>query len=329
MINKISIVVSVYNEEEVLVSFYEEIMKILATINQEYEILFVNDGSVDLSYDILMNFSRKDKKIKVINFSRNFGHEAAMLAGIDYSTGDGVICMDADLQHPVQMIPLIIEKFEAGYEVISMVRTKNESISLIKKITSGMFYKVLNMMSSVQFENNASDFFAMTRKPANVIRSEYREKVRFLRGYVQSIGFKKTTIEYEANKRVAGQSKYSIKKLLSFSINALLGFSNLPLKMAGICGMFSGLIGLILMIYTLYSKVTYGTPAGYATIIIVICFMFAILFVLLGIIGEYLGIIFMETKGRPLYIVSAMSNIDVSSKDRFSEHSIVLEDESE
>ncbi|WP_143321867.1 glycosyltransferase family 2 protein [Clostridium sp. HBUAS56010] len=315
MVNKISIVVSVFNEEEMLDNFYREISSILECCKWEYEIVFVNDGSSDRSREKLALIADKNMDIKVINFSRNFGHEAAMLAGIEYSIGDGIVCMDADLQHPVQLIPEIIDRFEQGYEVISMVRTKNKSAGLIKNITSELFYKVLNMLSSVQFENNASDFFAISRRAAKVIKLEYREKVRFLRGYVQSIGFKKTAIEYEAKERAAGHSKYNIKKLIAFSINALLGFSNIPLKSAGMCGLVSGVAGLLLMIYTIYSKVVQGTPAGYATIIIVICFMFAILFILIGIIGEYLGIIFMEIKDRPIYIVDNTQNISESDTD--------------
>lgn len=308
MNKKISIVVSVYNEEAVLRQFYAEINKVLRMCSWQYEVLFVNDGSRDKSYEILSDIALEDENVKVINFSRNFGHEAAMLAGIDHSTGDGVVCMDADLQHPVTLIPEIIQKMEEGYEVVSMVRTQNKTAGLIKNITSSAFYKVLNIMSAVQFEENASDFFAMTSKPAGIIKSEYREKVRFLRGYVQSLGFRKTTIEYEARERAAGESKYNIKKLINFSINALLGFSNLPLKAAGICGLISGLLGVIVMVYTIYTKVMSGTPAGYATIISVLCFMFSILFVLIGIIGEYLGIIFMEIKDRPIYIIAEKKN---------------------
>lgn len=306
MSNKLSVIVSVYNEEDVLHKFYDACIEVLNRCTWDYELIFVNDGSSDASPDILRGFASINPKVKIVNFSRNFGHEAAMLAGIDYSEGDGLVCMDADLQHPVELIIDIIEKFESGYEIISMVRTKNRSAGLIKRITSGLFYKIMNMLSSTHFDNNASDFFALGGKSIQIIKTEYREKVRFLRGYVQCIGFKKTTIEYEAQERAGGHSKYNLKKLITFSINALLGFSNLPLKAAGMCGILSAFAGFILMIYTLYSKIVNGTPAGYATIIIVICFMFAILFVLLGIIGEYLGIIFQEVKSRPLYIVDTV-----------------------
>lgn len=307
---KISIVVSVYNEEQVLPMFYKEIMPIAKSLEWDYEIIFANDGSTDNSLKILNKFADENSKIKVISFSRNFGHEAAMIAGIDHATGDGIVCLDADLQHPPQLIPLIIEKFKIGYNIINMVRTKNEDVGFMKKITSNLFYKVLNTLSTVHFENNASDFFALSSQAAEVIRKDYRERARFLRGFVQDLGFEKTTIDYEARKRGAGESKYSLKGLLKFSINALLSFSDLPLKFGMYAGSFAGFLGVILMIYTIISKVVYDTPSGYATIICVMCFMFAILFFLVGIIGEYIAILFKEVKNRPIYIIGSTRNIE-------------------
>ena len=233
-LRKLSVVVSVYNEEKALREFYKETNKILEQIRKsgwEHELIFVNDGSSDNSLSILEELAKEDHDVKLISFSRNFGHEAAMIAGIDHSTGDGIICMDADLQHPPECIPQIIEKFSADYEVINMVRTKNKSAGLVKNITSSGFYWLINHISDVHFEPNASDFFAISSHVAQVLKDNYREKVRFLRGYVQNVGFKKTNIEYEARARVAGESKYSIKKLFIFSINTILCFSNMPLKL--------------------------------------------------------------------------------------------------
>ena len=235
---KISIIVSVYNEESALRQFYGESKPIFDALPWDYELLFVNDGSSDGSLAILKEFAAQDPKVKLVNFSRNFGHEAAMIAGIDHFDGDGLVCMDADLQHPPECVAQIIEKFEEGYEVINMVRTKNKSAGLIKNITSGGFYKVINTISDVKLEPNASDFFAMTANAADVLKQSYREKVRFLRGYVQNIGFNRTNIEYEARARVAGESKYSLKKLFKFSINTILCFSDLPLKLGIYSGVF-------------------------------------------------------------------------------------------
>ena len=309
-LRKLSVVVSVYNEEKALREFYKETNKILEQIKNsgwEHELIFVNDGSADNSLSILEELAKEDHDVKLISFSRNFGHEAAMIAGIDHSTGDGIICMDADLQHPPECIPKIIEKFDAGYEVINMVRTKNESAGLIKNITSSGFYWLINHISDVHFEPNASDFFAISRHVAQVLTDNYREKVRFLRGYVQNVGFKKTNIEYEARARVAGESKYSIKKLFIFSINTILCFSNMPLKLGIYAGVFSAALGVLVMVYTLCTR--QGAPSGYATIVVLLCFMFAMMFLLIGIIGEYIAILFTELKDRPVYIVEKTENM--------------------
>lgn len=300
---KISVVVSVYNEELSLNRFYDTTVEILEKAAWDYELIFVNDGSADGSIALLKGFSARNAKVKVVDFSRNFGHEAAMIAGIDYAEGDGIVCMDADLQHPPESIPDIIEQFEAGYEVISMIRTRNADAGLIKRITSGAFYKVLNLMSPVKFENNSSDFFAIARKVADVLRKDYREKIRYLRGYVQSVGFRKTTLEFEARRREAGESKYSIRKLLHFSINALCSFSDLPLKLGVYSGIFVAVCGFILMLFTIINKIVNGAPAGYSTIIVALCFMFAVTLVVIGIIGEYIAVLFAEIKDRPIYIV--------------------------
>lgn len=309
--NLLSVVVSVYNEEAVLKSFYKETKQVLDNIEWDYELLFVNDGSMDRSLEILSTLANEDTHIKFISFSRNFGHESAMIAGIDYSSGDAIICMDADLQHPPECIPKILEKFEQGFEIVNMVRTKNESAGWFKNLASSAFYKVINVLSDVKFESNASDFFAISQRVAGVLRVNYREKVRFLRGYVQNVGFARTTIQYEAGVRAAGESKYSIRKLFQFSVNTIVCFSNLPLKLGIYAGIMAALLGVVVMIYTLFTR--RGAPSGYATIVILICFMFAILFVIVGIIGEYIAILFTELKDRPIYIIEE-TNIAFNKK---------------
>ncbi|MDO4330337.1 MAG: glycosyltransferase family 2 protein [Lachnospiraceae bacterium] len=304
----LSVVVSVYNEEQALQDFYRETSQVLQALSWDYELIFVNDGSRDGSLSILQELSRQDSQVRVINFSRNFGHEAAMIAGLDYSRGDGIVCMDADLQHPPECLSRIVRCFEEGYQVISMVRTKNEDAGLIKNLTSSAFYWLINAISDVHFEPNASDFFAIDQAVAQVLRTSYREKVRFLRGYVQNVGFRKTTLSYEARPRVAGESKYSLKKLFAFSVNTILCFSNMPLKLGIYAGMFSAFLGIAVMVYTLFTRA--GAPSGYATIVFLICFMFAMLFVVVGIIGEYIAILFTELKDRPVYIVADTCNID-------------------
>lgn len=303
----LSVVVSVYNEEKALEDFYKEATGVLKGIDWDYELIFVNDGSGDRSLSLLERLAAGDSRVKVVSFSRNFGHEAAMIAGLDFSRGDGIVCMDADLQHPPECIPAIIQHFNQGYEVINMARTRNRTAGFVKNITSSGFYWLINHISDVHFEANASDFFAVSRHVARVLKDNYREKVRFLRGYVQNVGFKKAVIEYEARARVAGESKYSIKKLFIFSINTILCFSNMPLKLGIYAGVASALLGLAVMVYTLFTR--QGAPNGYSTIVVLICFMFAMLFAIIGIIGEYIAILFTELKDRPIYIVDKTENI--------------------
>lgn len=305
---KLSVVVSVFNEEAALEQFYLEASRVLKQLDMEYELVFVNDGSQDNSLELLLTLAEQDKRVKAVSFSRNFGHEAAMIAGLDYSTGDGIICMDADLQHPPECIPAIVGKLLEGYEVISMVRTRNASAGWLKNLTSLAFYRLINVMSDVSFESNASDFFAVSGRVAGVLKKSYREKVRFLRGYVQNVGFKKTAIEYEAGRRVAGESKYSIHKLVTFSVNTILCFSNLPLKLGIFAGVFAAALGVLVLIYTLLTR--NGAPSGYATIVVLLCFMFSLLFLIVGIIGEYIAILFSEMKDRPIYIVEDTVNME-------------------
>ncbi len=304
----LSVVVSCYNEELALEQFYEETASILNKLHWNYELIFVNDGSQDGTMKILTRLSESDKQVKVLSFSRNFGHEAAMIAGLDYSSGDGIVCMDADLQHPPEYLPEIIKKFEDGYDVINMVRTKNESAGWFKNFASAAFYHLINILSDVKFEPNASDFFAISKRAAAVLKDNYREKVRFLRGYVQNIGFNRTTIAYEARVRVAGESKYSLRKLMTFSLNTIMCFSNLPLKLGIYAGCGAGLLGVLVMAYTIWSWARVGTPNGYATTIVLICFMFSVLFLIVGIIGNYIAILFAELKDRPIYIVGEKKN---------------------
>ena len=302
--DKLSIIVSVYNEEAGIRRFYEVCAEVLASLSEKYsyEMIFVNDGSSDKSSEILREFSEEDRDhIRVIEFSKNFGHEAAMTAGLDDASGDILIFLDADLQHPPALIPEIARRLSEGADIVNMVRTKNKTAGLVKNVTSGGFYALINRMSDLKLEPNASDFFAIKKPVAEVLRKSYREKVRFLRGYVQNVGFVKETIAFEAPERVAGKSHYSIKKLFRFSIDTILCFSNMPLKLGIYAGLFTALLGIGLIVYTLLTR--QGAPSGYATIIIVLCFMFSMLFIITGIIGEYIAILFSELKDRPIYIV--------------------------
>jgi dolichol-phosphate mannosyltransferase len=313
---KLSIVVSVYNEELSLPVFYDAAREALDSCDSEYELIFVNDGSTDNSEGIINGFARENTSVKLVSFARNFGHEAAMIAGIDYATGDYVVCMDADMQHPPRMLPEILEKFSEGYDIVSMVRTKNSGAGLGNRLMSGMFYRILNLFSPVKFEKNSSDFFAVSRRVADVLRNEYRENVRYLRGLVQMVGFDKTTLEFEADRRVAGESKYNFRKLLKFSLRTLFTFSDFPLKLGIYSGFIVAAFGVILMIYSIINRLLYDTPAGYSTIIVALCFLFAVTLCVLGVIGEYISILFAEIKGRPIYTVKQTVNLDGRDKEK-------------
>ena len=306
---QVAIVIPVYNEAENLALFLKETASVCDAIpGYDFTWLFVNDGSTDATLTELRRLSSENGRIQYLSFSRNFGKESAIYAGLQHAEGDYVILMDGDLQHPPACIPEMIRLFDDGYDVISMVRKANRSAGLIKNITSSGFYAVMNALSGTNFEKNASDFFGVSRRAAQVLRENYRESVRFLRGYVQSLGFRHTTLDYEAADRAAGHSKYSIKKLFRFSMNTIMSFSDLPLRLGIYAGGLSGLLGVILLIYSIAVKFREGAPDGYTTIIVVICFMFAVLFLLVGIIGQYIGIMFQEIKGRPLYLVEETLN---------------------
>lgn len=236
-----------------------------------------------------------------------------MIAGIDYARGDAVVCMDADLQHPPALLGRILEAFEDGYEVVNMVRTRNESAGKVKNLTSRLFYRMLNALSDIHFENNASDFFChLGQCSADHAPRFSRAGALFARLHPVR-GLSPHDVAYAAEPRRRGKSKYSLRGLMRFSVAALVSFSEFPLRLGIFTGIFAALIGLAVMIYTIVTKILYDAPSGYSTIIVVMCFMFALLFCLLGIIGEYIAVLFREVKGRPIYIVQKTVNVENSS----------------
>lgn len=301
----ISIVVSVYNEEEMLRAFFESISKTITDSNIKAEVIFINDGSVDNSLNILLELqSQEPNMVRVIDFSRNFGHEAAMIAGIDYAEGDSIVCMDSDLQHPPDEIPSMIKKLEDGFDIVMMIRDKREDNSWIKNKLSNFFYRFINKLSDQKLEENVSDFFLISAQVADVLRNNFRERNRFLRGFVQIVGFKKATLNYIAPKRLAGESKYSFFKSLKLSANAVIAFSKLPLFLGIYIGGIFALFSIILGLYTLEQFIFGNTPpSGYTTIVLFLSLSFSVLFILIGIIGTYVGYIFDENKARPIYII--------------------------
>lgn len=309
-----SIVVSVYNESESISAFYNELYSALLPLSIIYEIIFVNDGSTDNSLHLLNGIALEDRTIKIINFSTNFGHEAAMIAGIDYAKGKVIICMDGDLQHPPKMIPQMLKEEKKGFDIVNMIRIKRHDGNFIQRMNSKLFYKVINSISSVKLAENASDFFLISGEVAGVLRTNYRERTRFLRGIIQIIGFKKKTLDYEANQRMAGKSKYSFLKLLMLSLSAISSFSKLPLLLGIISGIIFGIISLILIIYSIAMWILETPVSGYTTLIVFLSAFAAILLFIIGIIGQYIGFIFDEIKKRPIYIVENTVNLDTDEK---------------
>ena len=297
----LSIIVSVYNEEDGLLTFIDVLDKETSAIDKE--IIFVNDGSVDDSLEVLKKIKVQYNNIRIINFSRNFGHEAAMLAGIDEAKGEYMVCLDADLQHPPKKIHEMLSKAQEGLDIVTAKRTSRDDGGFVKKILSKLFYKFLNKISPIEFEQNASDFFLISKRVQRILKKEYRERTRFLRGFIQSVGFKKGYVEYAAEKRFAGESNYNLFVLMKLSINAIVAFSKQPLYLGIYLGGIFGIFSILVSIYSIVMKVIGNTPPGYTTLVVIISLLFSIQFLIIGIIGIYIGFLFEEQKKRPIYIV--------------------------
>ena len=299
----LSVVVSVYNEVEGIRHAYEEMTRVLQQMPETYELIFVDDGSTDGTADLLRPIVASDPYVRMVSFSKNFGHEAAMLAGIDYSRGEAVVCLDSDLQHPPAMIPDMVARWRDGFDVVNMVRTDRADANFFQKSSSRLFYRFTNLISDVKLAENASDFFLISRRVAAVLKTDFRERTRFLRGIVQLVGFPKTTLEYKAQERAAGHSKYSFFKLVKLSFSAISSFSKAPLRLGIFAGILFGFVSLVLIVYSLVMWI-FDTPvSGYTTLVVFMSAFASIQMFVIGIIGQYIGYIFDEVKGRPIYVV--------------------------
>ena len=300
---KVSIVVPVYNEEDNIEHFAESVRMAMEPLDYAYEILFVDDGSRDGSRGILLKLELEDPHIHGIFLARNSGHQLALTCGLDYADGDAVITMDGDMQHPPELIPLLLEKWEEGNDVVQTIRQTTEGVSIFKRLTSRYYYKVLNTLSDVPIQPGGSDFRLMDRRVVIAFR-RYREHARFIRGMVGAMGFRQVQVEFVAPPRFAGVSKFSLRKMARFAMDGILSYSSVPLRWAFYAGLFSGLCSILLLIHVFYATWMGSAVAGWATITVCILFFGGIQMVFLGIIGEYIGRIFEEVKGRPLYLVA-------------------------
>ena len=273
------------------------------TSGGSYELIFVNDGSRDKTAEIVHKLCGKDKNVRLVDFSRNFGHQIAITAGMDSATGQAIVVIDADLQDPPEVILKMIEKWKEGYEVVYGKRSKRKGETLFKKLTAAMFYRVLKNMTNVEIPVDTGDFRLIDRKVCDVMRA-LTEKNRYVRGLVSWVGFKQTAVEYIRDERWAGETKYPLKKMIKFAMDGITSFSYKPLKLATYIGFaLSGISFLYLIIVLVQKMILHSTIEGWASMVAVQLFFNGIMLVLLGIIGEYIGRIYDESKNRPLYIL--------------------------
>lgn len=300
----ISIVVPVFNEEENIEHFYDSICKVMEPLAYDFELVFVDDGSKDRSREILRSLEQQDQRVQSIFLAKNSGHQLALTCGLDHADGDAVITMDGDMQHPPELLPVLIEKWEQGYEVVQTIRKATEGVSAMKRITSYYYYKVLNKLSNVHIQEGGSDFRLMDKVVVKAFR-RYREHARFIRGMIGAMGFRQTQIEFVAPKRFAGVSKFSPKKMLKLAIDGVMAYSILPLRLGLYIGTLCGILSVLLIIHVLVSKfILDDAVAGWATITACILFFGGMQLMVLGILGEYIGRVFEEVKNRPLYLIA-------------------------
>ena len=307
---KVSILIPCYNEEASLHALYEALKELMdSQKNYDWEVLMVNDGSRDHTIDIIKQLREKDKRICYVSLSRNFGKENAMLAGFDYATGDCMVIMDADLQHPPTAIPDMLAKWEEGYEDVYARRITRGKESWLRKQFSLLYYRMLQHATRVEILENVGDFRLLDRKCINALK-ELRETQRYTKGMYCWIGFRKHEIWFEQGDRFAGKSSFNFFRLLNLAIDGVTSFTTAPLRLATFLGLIVSLVAFAFMCYVLLTTLVWGDPVqGYPTLITVILFLGGIQLLSLGIIGEYLGRIFYETKGRPVYVVSEVAGL--------------------
>ena len=304
----LSIVAPCYNEEKVIPRFLEELLPVLERIGLPYEIIFVNDGSVDATLPVLLAMKRKypDKNIRIVNLSRNFGKEAAITAGLDYCEGDLIVPIDVDLQHPPALIEEFIAKWRQGYDVVLAKRKNRYAESYLKRISASLFYKFISNISDITVPEDVGDFRLMTRKVVESIR-QLPENQRFMKGLFAWIGFKTTTIEYEVQQRQAGQTRFNGWKLWNLAIDGITSFSTWPLRIWTYIGMAISFMSLVYASFIVIKTLVFGvdTP-GFASLMVGILLIGGIQLIGIGILGEYIGRIYMESKRRPTYIVEGI-----------------------
>lgn len=308
--NLLSLVIPVWNEEDVLPLLKDALLSLTDRLPCPVEWVFVNDGSQDKSVEILFAWAKEDKRVKVIDFSRNFGHQAALTAGLDFAEGDAVVIMDADLQDPPELVIEMLERYMEGYDVVYAQRVKRHGESIFKRVTAAGFYWMMRRFVYADLPKNTGEFRLMSREFVLATR-QLREGQRFLRGLTSWLGFRQVAVPFERPPRAAGETKYPLRKMVRFAWDAILSFSAVPLRLASYGGILVFLLGSGYGAYALYSRFVYhNTVQGWASLIILQCIIGGMVLICLGTIGEYIGRIYEEIKFRPLYVIRDTINIE-------------------
>ena len=302
----ISVVVPVFNESAGIRAFHERASKALAALpGSSYELIYVDDGSADDSWAQLAGFAASDSHIRVVKLSRNFGHQIAITAGLDRARGDCAVVIDADLQDPPEVIARMVEKWRSGFDVVYGVRSKRRGESALKLLTASAFYRVLDRITGISIPLDAGDFRLMSRRALDQL-NQLREKDRFVRGLVSWIGFPQAGVEYERDERVAGETKYPLRKMMKFAFDGITAFSTAPLKLASWLGYATSLLAFLYLASVFVQRAMGATVEGWATIMVALLFLGGVQLICLGIMGEYVGRVFTELKPRPIYIVETV-----------------------
>jgi glycosyltransferase involved in cell wall biosynthesis len=302
----ISLVAPCYNEAENIEKYYEEVIRVLGDIPYNLQLVFVNDGSSDRTLNILLALSEKDKRVKIVDLSRNFGKEIALTAGLDYADGDAVVPIDVDLQDPPYVVKELIAKWEEGYDVVYATRAERAGETFMKKFTAKVFYKVIASVNKIKVPRNTGDFRLMDRRVVEELK-KFKEQHRFMKGLFAWVGFKQTQVFYDRESRNAGFTKFNYWKLINLAVEGITSFTVAPLRVATFLGAIISIFAFLFALYTIIATVTMGNDVpGYSSLMVVILFLGGVQLLTIGIIGEYIGRIFNETKNRPLYIVNAI-----------------------
>ncbi len=305
-----SVIIPMYNEQAIIQETYRRLKEVMEMTEESYELLFINDGSKDRSAEIIKQLGFWDETVKLIDLSRNFGHQIAITAGMDYVSGRAIIVIDADLQDPPELILQMIGKWKEGYEVVYAKRVKRSGETWFKKTSASVFYRVLRASTEISIPVDTGDFRLMDRKVCDELK-RLPETNRFVRGLVSWVGFRQTAVEYVRDERLAGETKYPLKRMIKLSLDGITSFSHKPLKLAGYAGLLLSGSGLIYLLYVLYLAVfTDATMKGWASLISITLIFNGFVLLMLGIMGEYIGRIYDETKGRPLYIVREFQGLN-------------------